>query len=252
MVEENQEGEEKPKSLEMKLREVRDITVIDLEGRIDINASDLIELIGWLLKRGKTKLLLNLERVDLVDYSGLSVLAIVYKNVRNHKGILKFAMVPFHVIKLLRVAQLTDIFELHEEERMAIESFDEIAPDILSKPLRRRFRRLEVVNIPVRYLLSSQKGEGEIFVGKAMNLGGEGLLLLSEKMFPLKTELTLHLGFSVSEPPLVVTGQVIWIADKELQPHYFPGMGVQFHRLDEKSEMRLFEFIDRHITQRSD
>ena len=251
-MEENQEGEEKPRSLEMKLREVRDITVIDVEGRIDINASDLIELIGWLLKRGKTKLLLNLERVDLVDYSGLSVLAIAYKNVRNHNGILKFAAVPFHVVKLLRIAQLIDVFELHEEEKMAVESFDEIAPDILSKPLRRRFRRLEVANVPVRFSPSFRKGEGDVFVGKAMNLGGEGLLLFSEKTFPLKTELTLQLELSPSEPPLVVTGLVIWIVDKELQPHYFPGMGVQFHRLDENSERRLFEFIDRHITQRSD
>ena len=135
---------------------------------------------------------------------------------------------------------------------MAVASFDEIAPDVLSKPLRRRFRRLEVANIPVRFSSSSRKGEGELLVGKAMNLGGEGLLLFSEQIFPLKTELTLHLELSPSEPLLVVTGQVIWIADKELQPHYFPGMGVQFHRLDEKSERRLFEFIDRHITQRSD
>ena len=235
----------------MKLREVRDITVIDIEGRIDINASELIELIGWLLKRGKTKLLLNMERVDLVDYSGLSVLAIAYKNVRNHKGILKFVAVPFHIVKLMRVAQLTDVFELHEEERLAVESFDQPVPEILNKPLRRRYRRLEVANIPVQFL-TQRKEEKILYDGKAMNLGGEGLLLCCQDIFPLKTEVTLQLELSHTEPPLEVKGQVIWIADKELQPHYFPGMGIQFHPLSPDTEKRLFEFIDRHITQRSD
>ena len=252
MPEEHPEGEERSRSLEMKLREVRDITVIDVEGRIDINASELIELIGWLLKRGKTKLLLNLERVDSMDYSGLSVLAIVFKNVRNHSGILKFVGVPFHIVKLMRVAQLTDVFELHEEERMAVESFDQPPPDILNKPLRRRFRRLELANIPVQYIPSHREKDGDLLEAKAMNLGGEGLLLYSQKIFPLKTEMTLQLKVSPSEPPLVVKGRVIWIADKELQPHYFPGMGIQFDHLPPETEKRLFEFIDRHIIQRSD
>jgi len=50
----------------------------------------------------------------------------------------------------------------------------------------------------------------------------------------------------------VAKGPVIWIVDKELQPHYTPGMGIQFHRLDADSEKRLFDFIDRNIIQRSD
>ena len=252
MAEERREGEERERSLELKLREVRDITVIDVEGRIDINASELIELIGWLLKRGKIKLLLNLERVGLVDYSGLSVLAITYKNVRNHNGTLKFVAVPFHIVKLLRVAQLTDVFELHEEEQLAVESFDQPVPEILNKPLRRRYKRLEVANIPVQFIPSHRESEGYLYEGKAMNLGGEGLLLCSQKIFPLKTEMTLQLELSHPELPLVVKGQVIWIADKELQPHYFPGMGIQFHPFSPESEKCLFEFIDRHITQRSD
>jgi len=252
MGEEGYEEEERPRSLELKLREIRDITIIDVEGRIDINASEVIELVGWLLKRGKIKLLLNLERVDLVDYSGLSVLAIVYKNVRNHNGVLKFVAVPFHVIKLMRVAQLVDVFELHEDERIAVESFDQLPLEILSKPLRRRYRRLEVANIQVGYLPSHGEAEGDFHEGKAINLGGEGLFLYCQRISPLKTEVVLRLRLSPSEPPLLLKGTVVWIADKELQPHSFPGMGIQFHRLPAEAEKRLFEFIDRHITQRSD
>ena len=245
------EGEEKPKSFELKLREVRDITVIDVEGRIDINASELIELIGWLLKRGKTKLLLNLERVDLVDYSGLSVLAIAYKNARNHNATLKFTAVPYHVVKLMRVAQLVDVFELHEEEALAVESFETFAPEILSKPLRRRYRRVETTNIAVDYIPSHQESEGFLYEGKGANLSGEGLFLYGQKQFPLKTEMTCQLHLS-GQPPLLVKGQVVWLADKEIQPQCHPGMGIQFYHLPKEVERRLFDFVDRHTTQRSD
>lgn len=246
-----EENEKKPNSsLDLKLREAKEITIIDIEGRIDLNASELIELVGWLLKRGKKKILLNFEHVDALDYSGLSVLAIAYKNVRNHEGILKFVSVPLHIEKLLRIAQLLDVFELHQEEEVALSSFNETRFQPHLPPLRRRFKRLEVVNIAVRYLPVYRKGD-PFLEGKAFNLGGEGLFLYAQKVFPLNTELILELHFPKENLPFVTEGTVAWLADKELQPHNFPGMGVQFKKLDSKQQKLLIEFIDRNVVQRS-
>ncbi|MBI4436905.1 MAG: anti-sigma factor antagonist [Candidatus Omnitrophica bacterium] len=244
--------EERPdRSVELKVREVKEITIIDIDGRIDLNASELIELIGWLLKRGKTKILLNFEEVELLDYSGLSVLAIAYKNVKNHDGVLKFVAVPLHIEKLLRITQLLDVFELHEQEKLAIESFYETAPQTSLSPLRRRFKRLEVVSVPVHFLPEYRKDEENFFEGKATNLGGEGLFLHAQKIYPLKTELALKLQLPNLQTPLLVQGMVIWIADKELQPHASPGMGIQFKQLDTKQQKILVDFIDRNLVQRS-
>ena len=247
----DEENDKKPNaSLDLRIREAKEVTIIDIEGRIDLNASELIELIGWLLKRGKKKILLNFEQVDVLDYSGLSVLAIAYKNVRNHEGVLKFVAVPLHIEKLLRLAQLLDVFELHQEEAIALSSFSETHLQPNLPPLRRRFKRLDVANIAVRYL-PVYRQEDPFFEGKAVNLGGEGLFLYTQKVFPLNTELILELNFPKENSPLVVQGTVVWLADKELQPHSFPGMGIRFKKLDSQQQKLLVEFIDRNVVQRS-
>ena len=247
----DEENDKKPNSsIELKIREAKEVTIIDIEGRIDLNASELIELIGWLLKRGKKKILLNFEHVETLDYSGLSVLAIAYKNVRNHEGVLKFVAVSLHIEKLLRIAQLLDVFELHQEEAVALSSFSDANFQPNLPPLRRRFKRLEVANITVRYLPVYRKDD-PFFEGKAVNLGGEGLFLFAPKVFPLNTELILELHFQKENSPFVIHGTVVWLADKELQPHDFPGMGVRFKKLDPKQQKLLIEFIDRNVVQRS-
>ncbi len=236
--------------LQLKFRETKNVTVIDIEGRIDLNASELIELVGWLLKRGKRRILLNFERVELMDYHGLSILAVAYKNVRNHDGIMKFVYVPLHIEKVFQIAQLLDVFELHEDENRAVESFHR-KPDKAWLPhMRRRFRRLEGMSLRVRFIPVYRKGD-PFFEGKAIDLGGEGLFLYAEKTFPLNTELSMELEFEPDTPPFTANGVVIWHTDRELQPQKSPGMGIQFKQLDANQQKRLIDFIDRNLVQRS-
>ncbi|MFH1857722.1 MAG: PilZ domain-containing protein [Candidatus Omnitrophota bacterium] len=243
------ENEETP-SLGLRFREVKGVIVIDMEGQIDLNASELIELIGWLLKRGKRKIVLNFEQVDLLDYHGLSVLAIAYKNVINHEGRMKFIAVPLHIEKLFHISHLLEVFELHESLEIALGSFDEKKPSVQLLPLRRRFKRLEISNFDVHYIPVYRKGD-PTFEGKAVNLGGEGLFLHAKKVFPLNTELLLELQLGKESPPVSLRGMVIWHADQELQPHQYPGMGIQFSRLDTHQQQQLITFIERNMTQRS-
>ena len=46
-------------------------------------------------------------------------------------------------------------------------------------------------------------------------------------------------------------GRVIWLADKELQPHAYPGMGVEFVNLDKHTQTKIIDFIDKHLVLRS-
>ena len=48
------------------------------------------------------------------------------------------------------------------------------------------------------------------------------------------------------------TVRVIWIADKELQPHYYPGMGVAFISIGQEKEKAIIDFIDKNIIHRAD
>ena len=49
----------------IRFREAGNITIMDIEGNVDINSSDIIETIGYLLNSGKTNVILNLENVIL-------------------------------------------------------------------------------------------------------------------------------------------------------------------------------------------
>ena len=104
----------------IRIRGAGGVEILDVDGNIDINSSELIEAIGSLVSSGKLNILVNFENVDMVDYSGLSILAIAYKNVTNHNGKMKLSRVPLPVIELLKVVKLDSVFEIYSDEMSAI------------------------------------------------------------------------------------------------------------------------------------
>lgn len=233
----------------IRVREVNSVNILDIDGRIDINSSDIIETIGWLVNTGKLNIILNFENVDLVDYSGLSALAIAYKSVVNHRGKLKFLHVPLPVIELFKIVRLDTVFETHVDEGTAIKSFSDEGMERLR--LRRKYKRLDI-HLSVRYKIMGEQAKLKIFDGKVLNISAAGIYIYSPYTFP--TNSLLDLEFNLPDQPSVLeaNGCVIWIADKEIQPHSSPGMGVGFVHLIPEKEKAIIDFIDKNITHRSE
>lgn len=234
----------------VRIREVNNINILDVEGRIDINSSDIIETVGWLTNTGKVNLIINFEGVDIVDYSGLSVLAIAYKNVTNHKGKLKLLNVPLNVIELFKVVKLETVFETYSDEESAVASFYD--QEIAKLNLRRRFARLDI-HLTVKYAISGGDKKAKMFEGRVLNMSAAGLYIYSPYTLPLGT--LVDLGFDLpgkTAGPLDTKGRVSWIADKEIQPHFFPGMGVTFLHLTGEKEKAIIEFIDKNVSHRAE
>ena len=232
----------------IRVREANGVTIIDIEGKVDINSSDIIETVGWLTTTGKINILLNLENVDLVDYSGLSILAIAYKNAVNHKGRLKFLHVSLPIIELFKVVKLDGVFEVYTDEESAINSFYDEEVERLN--LRRRFKRLDI-HLNVKYKIVSDQKRPKLFDGRVLNISAAGIYIYSPYTFPINT--ILDLEFSLPDAPLNLeaNGRVIWLADKEIQPHSSPGMGVSFIHLTPEREKAIIDFIDKNITHRA-
>ncbi|NQU73686.1 MAG: PilZ domain-containing protein [Candidatus Omnitrophica bacterium] len=236
----------------IRVREAGSITVLDVEGRVDINASEFIEVVGRVLKNNKTKILCNFENVELVDYSGLSILAIAYKNVVNHNGIMKFYKVGLHVKELFRIVHMDKLFYCHDNEEEALKYFDDKTLDSCNRPLRRRFKRLEI-NITAAFKPAQVTGkEVQEYSGKVLNISGAGLFIYASHLFPVRTQLKLEISLPNELVPLEMDGMVIWMADKSLQSDCYPGMGVQFIDVDSEKQKELLEFIDKNITHRSE
>jgi anti-sigma B factor antagonist len=233
----------------IRVREVGNVSIIDIEGNIDINSSDIVETVGWLVNSGKVLIALNLEGVDLVDYSGLSILAIAYKNVINHNGKMKFIHVALPVIELFKLVRLDHLFETYATEEDAISSFNETEVERLQ--LRRKFKRLDI-HMSARYRIISGQKEPKTFSGDILNISGVGLYIYTPYIFPINSLLEIEFKVPGTDAELKVTGRVIWHADKKLQMHACPGMGVSFTHLTPKEEQLIIDFIEKNATYRSE
>ncbi|MFH1380767.1 MAG: PilZ domain-containing protein [Candidatus Omnitrophota bacterium] len=234
--------------MEIRKRFEDDIVVLYISGKIDINSASLIEETGHLVKEGVTKILCNFQNVEMIDYNGLSILAIAYKNVDNQKSALKLCSVPQHINELFKSARLDMVFEMFPDEETALEGFH-ISTKVDKLSLRRRFKRIDT-GLPVKYKIGLSTDE-KLFKGKILNLSAEGLFIYTKNTFPAATELYIEIALKGVKEPFTFTGTVLWLADRELQPHSYPGMGIQFSNLDELEQNNLIAFIDKNLIGRS-
>jgi len=112
-------------SLKITNREVGGITVVNLSGRLTLgDASALLrQSLKDLLEGGKKKIVLNLGEVGYIDSSGLGELVSSFTTVRNSGGELKLANLTQKVNDLLTVTKLYTVFEVHNDEQAAVQSF---------------------------------------------------------------------------------------------------------------------------------
>jgi anti-sigma B factor antagonist len=123
-------------SLKYDVRQTRDVTILDLNGRLSLGealafgpGSGLVlsETIRELAKKGQKKILLNLAGVTYVDSSGVGQLVGALTTARNQSGDIKLLKPSVHVLNLLKTTKLDGVFDIHEDETAAIQSFSRSA-----------------------------------------------------------------------------------------------------------------------------
>ena len=111
--------------LKMNIREVGEVTIVDLEGRIVIG-EDMGNLRGAVLNildGGKKKILLNLEEISFIDSTGVGQLVSSFVTARNRAASLKL-LKPRPIVKgVLGITQIDTVIPSFAEEQMAITSF---------------------------------------------------------------------------------------------------------------------------------
>ncbi len=117
--------EHTPVQLEMSTRQVGDICVIDVRGRIALGEGStmLRERVRELSSQNQRKILLNLHHVGYIDSSGLGELVKAYTTVRNQGGQLKLVAVSKRVHDLLQTTKLHLVLQIEPDEATAMQSF---------------------------------------------------------------------------------------------------------------------------------
>lgn len=235
-------------SLEIRARQKDNIIILDLAGRIDVNAANLVEAIGQCVRDGYNDILCNLEDVEFVDYMGISVLVIAFKEVINSKGRMKLAVVPSFLKGTLSVAGLERVIDMYATEEAALKSFteDKVIENIQKMQLRRRFKRLP---IDIKVELKTKSDRNPVcFKLDIHNLSAIGAYIYGCDKFKLGDEVILKLKLPPKQEELVLEAKVVWLPDKQVQPHDFPGMGVEFHNISIEAQQKLLEFIERNLS----
>ena len=111
--------------MKISTRTVDSVTVVDLQGRLMLgdDTEQFRTEIRELIQSGLTKILLNMGNVGYIDSSGVGELVRAYASVTNQGGQLKLLNLTKKLHDLLMVTKLLTVFEAHENEKQAIESF---------------------------------------------------------------------------------------------------------------------------------
>jgi anti-sigma B factor antagonist len=112
-------------SVKLNTRQVGDVTVVDVSGRITLGegSSQLRDELRDLTAKGNKKILLNLSDVTYIDSSGIGELVSGFTTVTNQGGTLKLLGLTKRVKDLLQITKLYTVFDVHEEEAHAVRSF---------------------------------------------------------------------------------------------------------------------------------
>ena len=112
-------------SVKLTTRQVGDVTVIDVAGRITLGegSSVLRDALRDLVSKNQKKILLNLGEVSYIDSSGIGELVSGFTTVTNSGGALKLLNLNKRVKDLLQITKLYTVFDVHEDEASAIRSF---------------------------------------------------------------------------------------------------------------------------------
>jgi anti-sigma B factor antagonist len=106
-------------------KNIQDVSVIDIAGDIDFREMIRIkDVIGGLIAREQTKVVLNLRSVDHINYLSIGVLLERLKVLRNLNGDLKLAGMTPYVRDIFRVVGMDQFFEDYMTLEDAIDSFD--------------------------------------------------------------------------------------------------------------------------------
>jgi anti-sigma B factor antagonist len=118
--------------LEYKIRQTREVTILDLSGRISVgealafgpgSGTVLSDVIRDLASKGHRKILLNLKDVKYIDSSGMGDVMRSFTGLQRLGGELKLLSPAPRVLEVLQVTRLHKVLKIEDDEVSAIQAF---------------------------------------------------------------------------------------------------------------------------------
>jgi anti-sigma B factor antagonist len=112
--------------MEVNRRQIGDVVILDLDGKLTIGKGDVVLRGAFVdeLEVGQSKVVVNLDNVKVIDSSGLGELIRCKVTASEKDADVKLLHVNLKARKLITMAQLVGVFEMFDDEEMAVKSFE--------------------------------------------------------------------------------------------------------------------------------
>lgn len=101
------------------------VVVIECPVRVDLSvAQDLREIMKESTERDKFQLVVDMDKTEFMDSSGLGALVSRIAATRSNSGDVRLACVKEPILKLLELTHLDKIFQCFESVQAAVDSFN--------------------------------------------------------------------------------------------------------------------------------
>ena len=111
--------------MEITKRKKGDIAILDLDGKL-LTGNDVgyyRDVFETLIKGGETKVILNFEKLSMMDSTGLGELTRSYTSAKKNGGEVKLVNRTQKIEDVLSVTKLITVFDTYEDEETAVKSF---------------------------------------------------------------------------------------------------------------------------------
>ncbi len=99
--------------MKINVREEKDWKIIDLDGKLnEVSSQALVQEIDTQLNNNNTKIILNLEKLNFVNSSGLGSLISIVKRVAQNNGKVRLTNLQVFISDLFEITKLTNIFDI--------------------------------------------------------------------------------------------------------------------------------------------
>lgn len=111
--------------MEIVEQRVGDVTILRLKGRLELDDGDVVlrEHVDRLVAQGRVNLVLDMTDVTRMDSAGIGMLVGKYMTVKNRGGTLRLLHLTDRTSRLLHVTRLETVFDIFEQEDLAIQAF---------------------------------------------------------------------------------------------------------------------------------
>src|SRR5437764_12867263 len=111
--------------MEIGKHEKEGITILDLDGRLIVGepVTRLRDTITTFADEGTVNIILNMEKVDYIDSTGLGGIVICYTSLKKVKGALKLLRMNKRNAELLVLTKLNTVIQCFDDEQDAVNSY---------------------------------------------------------------------------------------------------------------------------------